>query len=162
MLRRLPYRNAERIVAIQEVDEKGKPSQTPAPNFLDWRAQNTVFEQLAAIRSGNGNLTFSDQAERIDLAQTSANFFDVFGVGPQLGRLFIQGDEQAGHQPIVVLSDVLWRRRFGADQAIVGKPITLDAKTYTVVGIAPAGFQYPDKTEAWSPLGDRWVEGRLG
>ena len=151
MLRRLPYRTADRIVAIQEVNQDGKRVQVTAPNFLDWRAQNTVFEQLAAIRSGNGNLTFSDQAERIDLAQTSANFFDVFGVGPQLGRLFIQADEQAGHQPIIVLSDVLWRRRFGADQGIIGKPLTLDGKTYTVVGIAPAGFQYPDKTEAWLP-----------
>jgi ABC-type antimicrobial peptide transport system permease subunit len=151
MLRRLPYRTAERIVAIQEVDEKGKPSQTSAPNFLDWRAQNTVFEQLAAIKSLSANLTVSDQAERIDVAQTSANFFDVFGVGPQLGRLFIQADEQAGHEPIAVLSDVLWRRRFGADPGIIGKPITLDGKNYTVVGIAPAGFQYPDKTETWLP-----------
>ena len=115
MLRRLPYRNADRIVAVQEIDQEGKRSQTSAPNFLDWRAQNTVFEQLAAIKSLNATLTVFDQAERIDVAQTSANFFSVFGVGPQLGRLFIQADEQAGHEPIVVLSDVLWRRRFGAD-----------------------------------------------
>jgi putative ABC transport system permease protein len=65
--------------------------------------------------------------------------------------LFIQADEQAGHEPIVVLSDLLWRRRFGADQGIIGRPLSLDGKTYTVVGIAPAGFQYPDKTEAWLP-----------
>ncbi len=151
MLRRLPYRTADRIVAIQEMNQDGKPIQITGPNFLDWRAQSTVFEQLAAIRTLNGNLMFSDQAERIDLAQTSANFFDVFGVGPQLGRLFIQGDEQAGHQPIIVLSDGLWRRRFGADPGIIGRPLTVDSKTYSVVGIAPAGFQYPDKTEAWLP-----------
>lgn len=151
MLRRLPYRTSDRIVAIQEINEEGKRIQVTAPNFLDWRAQNTVFEQLAAIKSANANLTFSDQAERIDVAQTSANFFDVFGVGPQLGRLFIQADEQAGHEPIVILSDVLWRRRFGADPGIIGKQITLDSKNYTVTGIAPAGFQYPDKTEAWLP-----------
>ena len=89
MLRRLPYRTADRIVAIQEVNPKGDRILSTAPNFLDWRAQNTVFEQLAAIKTGNTNLTLSDQAERIDMAQTSANFFDVFGVGPQLGRLFI-------------------------------------------------------------------------
>jgi putative ABC transport system permease protein len=151
MLRRLPYRTADRIVAIQEVNAEGKRIQVTGPNFLDWRAQNTVFEQLAAIKSANLNLNLSDQAERIDVAQTSANFFDVFGVGPQLGRLFVQGDEQAGHEPIVVLSDALWRRRFGADSAIIGKPVTLDGKSYAVVGIAPAGFQYPDKTEAWLP-----------
>src|SRR5690348_2349759 len=151
MLRRLPYRTADRIVAIQEVNQDGKRVQVTAPNFLDWRAQNTVFEQLAAIRSANANLTFSDQAERIDMAQTSANFFDVFGVEAQHGRLFVAGDEQAGHEPIAVLSDALWRRRFGADPGIVGKPITLDGKNYTVVGIAPATFQFPDKTEVWLP-----------
>ena len=151
MLRRLPYRTADRIVAIQELNPRGDRILSTAANFLDWRAQQSVFEQLAAIRSSNSNLTFSDQAERIDMAQTSANFFDVFGVEPQHGRLFIAGDEQAGHEPIVVLSDALWRRRFGADPGIVGKPITLDGKNYVVVGIAPAGFQFPDKTEVWLP-----------
>ena len=95
MLRRLPYRTADRIVAIQEVNQEGKRVQVTAPNFLDWRAQNTVFEQLAAIKAANANVTFSDQAERIDVSQTSANFFYIFGVGPQLGRLFIQADEKA-------------------------------------------------------------------
>jgi putative ABC transport system permease protein len=151
MLRRLPYRTADRIVAIQELSENGQRIQVTAPNFLDWRAQNTVFEQLAAIKSANANLTVSDQTERIDLAQTSANFFEVFGIGPQLGRLFVAGDEVAGHQPVMVLSDVLWRRRFAADPAVIGKPATLDGRSYTVVGVAPAGFQYPDKTEVWLP-----------
>src|ERR1041385_191431 len=143
MLRRLPYRTAARIVAIQELNPKGERIQSTAANFLDWRAQNTVFEQLAAIRSANANLNLSDETERIDVAQTSANFFDVFGIEPQLGRLFVAADEQAGHQPIVVLSDHLWRRRFGADAGIIGKPVSLDGRNYTVVGVAPPGFQYP-------------------
>jgi putative ABC transport system permease protein len=150
-LRKLPYPNADRLVAIQEINREGKPGQVTGPNFLDWRAQNTVFEHLAAIRITNANLSLGDQAERIDLAQTSANFFDAFGVGPQLGRLFVAGDEQAGHAPVAVLSDALWRRKFGADASVVGQQVNLDGKTYTVVGIAPAGFQYPDKTEAWLP-----------
>ena len=151
MLRRLPYPNADRIVAIQELNRQGQQGQVTGPNFLDWRAQNTVFEHLAAIKTVFINLTLNDQAERINLAQTSANFFDVFGVGPQLGRLFVAGDEQAGHEPVVVLSDALWRRRFGADAEVVGRQVTLDGANYTVVGIAPAGFQYPNKTEAWLP-----------
>ena len=151
MLRRLPYPNAARIVAIQEVNRKGEQGQVTGPNFLDWRAQNTVFEQLAAIKITNANLTLADQAERIDLAQTSANFFDVFGVKPQLGRLFVPGDEQAGHAPVAVLSDALWRRKFGADSSLVGKQVNLDGKSYAVVGIAPPGFSYPYKTEAWLP-----------
>jgi putative ABC transport system permease protein len=151
LLRRLPYKTAERIVAIQELNPQGTKVQVTAANFLDWRAQNTVFEHLAAIRIATTNLALSDRAERLDLAQTSANFFDVFGVGPQYGRLFQPQDEQAGHAPVVVLSHALWVRRFGSDTGIVGKPITLDGANFTVIGIAPPGFQYPDKTELWLP-----------
>ncbi|HWF89357.1 MAG TPA: ABC transporter permease [Pyrinomonadaceae bacterium] len=151
VLRRLPYRTADRIVAIQELNEAGKRVQVTSANFLDWRAQSTVFEQLAAIKTTTTNLALSDHAERIDLAQTNANFFDVFGLTPQYGRLFIPQDEQAGHDPVVVISNALWVRRFGSDPSLVGKPISLDGKNYTVVGIAPAGFQYPDRTELWMP-----------
>ena len=151
MLRRLPYPTAERIVAIQEVRADGRRIQVTPANFYDWRQQNTVFEHLAAARNMSANLMVEDQAERLDMAQTSANFFDVFGAKPQQGRLFIPADEQAGHEPVVVVSDLLWRRRFGANPGLVGKQITLDGRNYTVVGIAPAGFQYPDKTEAWLP-----------
>ena len=151
MLKRLPYPNAERIVSIQELNRDGRRIQTTGLNFLDWRAQNTVFDHLAAIKFTSANLTFDDQAERIDLAQTSANFFDVFGVGPQAGRLFVAGDEQAGHAPVVVVSDALWHRRFGADPGLVGRQINIDSRPYTVIGIAPALFQYPNKTEAWLP-----------
>jgi putative ABC transport system permease protein len=151
LLRRLPYRHAERIVAIQELNHVGKRVQVKSGNFLDWRAQNTVFEHLAAIKTNPVNLALADHAERVELAQVNANFFDVFGITPQYGRLFIPQDEQAGHQPVVVVSDALWQRRFGADPSLVGKPITLDGSSYQVIGIAPPGFQYPDKTEVWLP-----------
>ena len=151
VLRRLPYRTADRIVAIQEVNPEGKRGQSTSANFLDWRAQNTVFEHLAAIKTTTTNLALSDHAERLDLAQTNANFFDVFGIAPQYGRLFIPQDEQAGHEPVVVVSNALWQRRFGSDPSLVGKPITLDGRSYTVIGIAPPGFQYPDETELWLP-----------
>ncbi len=151
LLRRLPFKTAERIVAIQELNPQGTRVQVTAANFLDWRAQNTVFEHLAAIRTATTNLALSDRAERLEMAQTSANFFEVFGVGPQHGRLFLPQDEQAGHEPVVVLSHALWVRRFGSDPGMIGKPITLDGANYTVIGIAPPGFQYPDKTELWLP-----------
>lgn len=151
LLRPLPYRQAQRIAVIQELDATGRKVQATPANFLDWRAQNTVFEQLAAILTRPANLALADQAERIDLAMTSANFFSVFGTDPARGRFFIPTDEQAGHASIVVISHSLWQRRFGGDESLVGKPITLDGNTYTVVGIAPAGFQYPDKTDVWVP-----------
>src|SRR6202795_1732329 len=97
LLRPLPYAQAERIVAIQELTADGKRVQVTPANFLDWRAQNTVFEQLAAILTRPANLALADQAERINLAMTSANFFTVFGTEPERGRFFIASDEQAGH-----------------------------------------------------------------
>jgi putative ABC transport system permease protein len=151
LLRPLPYPRAERIVAIQELNKDGKRVQVTPANFLDWRAQNTVFEQLAAILTRPANLALADQAERIDLAMTSANFFSVFGAEPQHGRLFMPADEEAGHAPVVVVSHGLWQRRFAGDASLVGKPITLDGVSYTVIGIAPTGFQYPDKTAVWVP-----------
>lgn len=151
LLRPLPYRQADRIIAIQELDAKGKRVQVTPANFLDWRAQNTVFEHLAAILTRPANLASQDQAERVELAMTSVNFFSVFGVDPVRGRLFIPSDEQAGHAKVVVMSHALWQRRFAGEPELVGKPITIDGQSYTVVGIAPAGFQYPDKTEIWVP-----------
>src|ERR1051325_11593799 len=151
LLRRLPYRNANRVVAIEEMNREGKLGQVTSANFLDWRAQNTVFEQLAAIKTTTSNLALQDHAERIDLAQTNANFFDVLGVTPQYGRLFIPEDEQAGHAPVVIVSNTLWQRRFGSDPSLVGKAIVLDGSNYTVIGITPPGFAYPIKTELWLP-----------
>jgi putative ABC transport system permease protein len=151
LLRPLPYRQADRIVAIQELNAQGTRGQVTPANFLDWRAQNTVFENLAAMLTRPANLASQDQAERIELAMTSANFFAVFGIDPVQGRVFIPSDEQAGHAPVVVVSYALWQRRFAGDPGLVGKPITIDGQSYTVVGIAPAGFQYPDKTEVWVP-----------
>ncbi|HEX8139230.1 MAG TPA: ABC transporter permease [Pyrinomonadaceae bacterium] len=151
LLRPLQYPNAARIVAIQELNEKGSRVQVTPANFLDWRAQSTVFEHLAAIFARTANLSTGEDAERIDLAMTSVNFFQVFGVRPEAGRFFLPEEETAGHPPVVVLSYALWQRQFGGDASLVGKSLMLDGQTYTVVGIAPAGFQYPDKTEAWVP-----------
>jgi putative ABC transport system permease protein len=151
LLRPLPFKNQERLVAIQELGKDGKRIQVTAANFLDWRAQNTSFEQLAAILERTANLSGETQAERINLAMTSANFFEVFSLQAAHGRLFIAEDEQAGHASIVVISHGLWQRRFGGDAEIVGKSLIMDGNRYTVAGVAPPGFQYPNQTEAWIP-----------
>src|SRR4030095_11238575 len=103
------------------------------------------------IRSRQSNLANDGQAERIETAITTANFFDVFGVRPRGGRLFFPADEQAGHAPVIVLSHRLWQRRFGGAASAIGQQLILDGRSYTVVGVAPEGFQYPDKTELWFP-----------
>jgi putative ABC transport system permease protein len=151
VLRRLPYRNAQRIVAIEEFGKNGKPGQVTPANFIDWRAQSQSFEHLAAILERPANLALSDQAERIQIAVASANFFSVFGTEAVNGRLFIPADEQAGHAPVAVVSYSLWQRVFGSDSQLVGKSVTLDGRNYTVIGITPPDFQYPNKTELWLP-----------
>ncbi|HVG29693.1 MAG TPA: ABC transporter permease [Pyrinomonadaceae bacterium] len=151
LLRPLQYPNAERVVAIQEFNEKGSRGQITPANFLDWRAQSASYEHLAAIFTRTANLAAGDSSERIDLAVTSADFFEVFGVRPALGRFFLPEEEKAGHNPVAVLGHALWQKQFGGDPAALGKTISLDGQTYAVVGVAPAGFQYPDKTAAWLP-----------
>src|SRR6185369_3545298 len=151
LLNKLPYRDASRIVAIQELDPKGSRIQITSANFLDWKSQNSVFQQLAALRIDAGNLALGDRALRLNMAVTSANFFDVFGVGPQLGRLFVPADEQAGHPPVVVISYNLWQGQFGGQADVIGKNLVIDGTSYSIIGVAPKGFQYPDKTELWLP-----------
>jgi predicted permease len=151
LLRPLPYQNQQRIVAIQELGKDGKRVQVTPANFLDWRAQSNSYEHMAAIFERTANLAGENEAERINLAMTSANFFEVFSLQAERGRLFIAEDEQAGHAPIVVLSHGLWQSRYGGDADIVGRSITLDGRIYTVAGVAPAGFQYPNQTQAWIP-----------
>src|SRR5262245_64774798 len=151
LLRPLPYRDAGRIVAIQELGPQGDRRQVTPANFLDWRAQNMVFAQLAAIRSLQSNLANDGQAERIETAITSANFFEVFGARPQAGRLFAPADEQAGHEPVVVLSHRLWQRRFGGEANAVGEELIRDGKSYKMVGVDDDGVQCASKRQTTSP-----------
>ena len=133
---------------IWEADQnKGNNSvQVSAPNYVDWQNQNQVFEQMAAAfaRPDTGvNLTDGTNPEWVQAAITTGNLFSVLGVQPALGRTFLPEEQQAGNNRVTILSDSLWRRRFGGDHLIVGKTITLDNRTYMVVGVLPADFEFP-------------------
>jgi putative ABC transport system permease protein len=151
LLRPLQYPNAARVVVIQELNPEGRRVQVTPANFLDWREQATAFEQMAAVLTRPANLAVGDESERVNFAMASVSLFDVFGVRPRAGRFFLPDEEKAGHAPVVVLSHALWQRRFGADPSVVGRSVTLDGQTYEVVGVAPEGFSYPDRTEVWVP-----------
>jgi putative ABC transport system permease protein len=155
LLRPLPYRNAERLVWVAGNVRGGtnRASVSP-PDYVDYRAQNTVFEEFAASTSVPSpvNLTGAGEPERLTGSRVTANYFRAFGVEPALGRGFGADEERTGSAPIAVLSDGLWKRRFGGDPSIVGKTLTLDGKAVTVVGVAPPEFQYPAGTELWLPL----------
>jgi putative ABC transport system permease protein len=151
LLRPLPYSEAERIVVIREQRGNSSPAQVTPANFLDWRAQQTSFELMAAYLTRNANLTDSNEPEEIGLVNASASFFDLLGVRPQIGRFFMSADEQAGHAPVAVISHSLWQRRFGGDRAVIGRNLTLDGQSYAVIGVTPPGFQFPKETDVWIP-----------
>ena len=155
LLRPLPYRDPERLVMVwEDASKHGYPRDTPAvANYVDWRDQNQVFEGMAAIADESFNLTGAGDPERLEGRSVSANLFPMLGVEPQLGRVFSATEDQPGSQRVVLLSYGFWQRRFGGDPGIIGKALTLNGESYTVVGVMPARFQFPSSDDqAWVPI----------
>src|SRR5262249_31151229 len=125
-----------------------------AANWADWRAQSATLEDIALVRHiANYNLTGEGEPERLQGARVTANLFHVLGVSPAIGRTFTSENENPANAYVVLLSDSLWRRRFGADPGIIGGPIRLNGLPYTVVGVMPASFRYPSREfDLWAPL----------
>ena len=166
VLRGLPFDEHDRLVAIGErrtIGPRPDPNRDPnalssaAPqNYMDWAAQQQVFESIAAIASGSFTLREADaEPEDLRAQRVTAGFFDVLRVQPALGRAFTKENETEGRHRLVVLSDGLWRRRFGGDPSIVGRTIPLEGEPYEVAGIMPPDFQYPvgvpRATDLWVP-----------
>jgi putative ABC transport system permease protein len=154
MLRPLPYPRQDRLVMVFElVPRLGRFSVAPA-NFLDWRAQNRVFDGIAAYVSGYETLVDADSAERVPRASVSGNIFHVLGVAPALGRTFRAQEDVPKQNNVVMLSHGMWQRRFGGDPQVLGRTIRLSGGPSTVVGVMPADFYFPNRaTEFWRPLG---------
>ena len=155
MLRPLPYDEPERLVALWS--RVPGAAQRVRVNAADQRvlvASNTVFDDIAlATAPQNFNLTGSGEPERVVAARLSSNFLSVLRVRPVLGRAFTAADEQGGPDAVVLISDGLWKRRFGADPAILGRTINLSGNPYEVIGVMPPGFQFPAREhQLWIPL----------
>jgi putative ABC transport system permease protein len=154
LLRALPYPEPGRLVRFWE-SNPGRgwlEFAASAPNFADWRKQQSVCEQLAAYEFNTLNFTGSGEPERVAALRVTANLFSVLGVAPAHGRDFLPEDEQSGRNHVAILSDGLWRRRFGADPNLIGRQIQLGGESYTVVGVMPPRFQLTQGTELWTPL----------
>ncbi|MBV9400445.1 MAG: ABC transporter permease [Bryobacterales bacterium] len=153
----LPYPEGDRLVMVwEDVPRWDIPRNTPAPaNFLDWRAQNHVFESMAAFMGGifgDVALSGAGEAEQIHGAQVSSNFFRVLRVRPVLGNDFQENDDQSG-ATVAIISDSLWRRHFGAAHDVVGRGITLNGIGFTIAGVMPPAFAYPTSgIEVWTPV----------
>jgi putative ABC transport system permease protein len=155
LLEPLPYKDPGRLVMVWEDDTTaGFARNTPAPaNFVDWRDQSQSFEGMAATHRISVNLTGEGEPERIDGRRVSANLFDLLGVEPYAGRTFLAEEDQPGQSRVAILSYGLWQRRFGSDLEIIGRTITLNSVSVTVVGIMPPQFQFPSpQDELWIPI----------
>ncbi|OLE54883.1 MAG: hypothetical protein AUG51_05970 [Acidobacteria bacterium 13_1_20CM_3_53_8] len=151
LLRPLPYKEPNSLVILWDTTPKQDTS-VSYPNFEDLRDQNRTFEQLAAFRRDSFNLTGVGEPERLSGRMVSGNFFQMLGARPLKGRDFTAEDDRVGANHVVILSEGLWQRRFGADQSIVGKQLNLSNQSYTVVGIVPANFRFGSDVDLFVPI----------
>jgi len=164
LLRRPPGRDPERVAVVTAVNPAAGflPDANPvsAPNYLAWRGGNDVFADMAAADEYRTvNLTLqrqpaaAGQTEVLQSAAVSSNYFSVLGVSPQLGRTFEAGEEQPGHEHVVILGYELWEQHFASDDTVIGRSIRLNREDYTVIGVMPASFRllgFPP--QLWTPL----------
>ena len=138
LLRALPYLDAERLVAVRDLQGS---DETPAsfPEYLDWKEQSDVFAETAAYFTTTLALTGRGEPEMLRAAQMSANLPRLLGVEPRLGRSFAPGEDDPAAERVVMISEDLWRRRFGGDPGLIGTTLTLADQSYTVIGVVPGG-----------------------
>ena len=142
LLRPLPYKDPERLVALWEnIPSQGQARVSPA-NFFDWKKQSTSFEDMSTYGGSAMTLTGVGEPEQLSGTRVSAGYFDVVGIKPMLGRAFLADEYEVGKGQVVILGNGLWRRRFGSDPQILNKSVTLDGQPLTIVGVMPPGL-YP-------------------
>ena len=155
LVRPLQFPHVDRLVAIGhyrtgEMDNLGSNA-TPA-GFLDWKRSGGPFDRMAAFGDWSANLTGGTEPERVMASRISPEFFEMLGVPVPIGRGFGETDTVPGRHRVVILSDGLWQRRFGGDPSIAGRTVHIEGNAYTVVGIAPPKFSFPQGSEVWVPL----------
>ena len=173
VLRPLPFPDPDRLVRLRDVTPKGEPFSVSEPEYLDYAARLQTFASLAAMKPLQLTMTGVGEAARLDAAAVSASLFPMLGIGAERGRLFSADEDRDGVQPsVVVLSHAIWRQRFGADPAAVGRVIRLDGRAFTIVGVVPETAAFPPpQADVWIPLAasalsdrtDKWLDliGRL-
>ena len=156
LLRPLPYAGADRIVRLSELHPGGAAIVSDARlsnlTFDAWRGSARTIESPAAYNSEAYTVGGLDEPARIDAASVSPSLFPLLGVAPAAGRFFRDEDAVRGARRVVVLSHALWQRRFGGDPSAIGRTMQLDGNVHEIVGIAPAGFYFPDReAQLWTP-----------
>jgi putative ABC transport system permease protein len=157
LLRPLPLPESDRLMLVWHVPPaKSFPGVTefsvsPA-NYLDWQQHNHVFEQMTAFGRPSMNLTGRAQPESLTAGAATADFFSVMKAPPILGRVFGAGEDQPGHDKVIVLGSAFWQTHFGSSSSALGQQLTLDGQAYTVIGVMPPTFDFPPNAQVWVPL----------
>ena len=157
LLKPLPFPDSHRVVTIWETDANRNINRgmASAPEYLEWREMNHVFQELSCWRALYFTITGGGEPERVWGSQVSGNFFRMLRITPILGRDFSPEDEQLGHEQVVLLSYGLWQRHYGGDSGILGKTILLDEKPFTVIGVLPRAFSLYGtipEFDLWKPM----------
>jgi putative ABC transport system permease protein len=156
LIRPLPYEDPDKLVILWEKTAQMDTS-VAYPNFVDWRDNNTSFEQIAAFRRDSFNLTGAGEPERLQGRMISHSFMHALRMKPFLGRDIAEDEDRAGGTPVVILNHGFWQRRFGGDQSIIDKPLTLNGKSFIVIGVMPPDFQFGSGADLFVPIG-QWAE----
>ena len=141
LLNPLPFHAASRLVSVFEATPNFPKGSISYPNFLDWQRENRSFEAMAAYRSTDGSITGVDQPENVPAERVSANFFPILGVNPILGRNFTSEEDQRGASPTALISEGLWKRKFGSDRNVLGNRLIVAGQPRTIIGVIPASFR---------------------
>ena len=154
LLRPFPFADPDRLVTLVATQPKQgwDRSTTSIPDLQDWREATTSFTSVAAFDWRSLTISNGEEPERLEGSSITWNLFPVLGVPPQLGRGFRPEEDRPGAEPVVLLSDELWRRRFNADPTIIGRSVLVNDAPRTVVGVMPPRFKYPDNQELWVPM----------
>src|ERR1043166_8325071 len=154
LLRPLPYPAAERLVIFTTTGTNiDLPTYVSYPDYVDLRDRTHSFDDTACFVDDVFNVTGVEPAVAVDGRRVNWNFFQILGVKPQVGRLFGPSDDQAGAVPTAAISDALWHEKFGGDVTVIGKTISLDGSSFTVLGVLPPGFEFERHDDVFVPLG---------
>ena len=160
LLRPLPYTEPDRLVWMNEAGPEIANRWVSHANFLDWRSRNQSFESMSTFRGWFMNITGGDEPENINARMVTSDYFKVMRASPFMGRDFTPEDDKPGAAPVTVISYATWQKRFGADPNVVGKPIMLDDKAYTVIGVLPESFAHQGPPPLWILMGPFDWKGR--
>jgi len=152
LVRPLPYQNPSQLVRLNETESAPGKYPFALPDFVDWKAQNSTFQDMTLFAWPHDmNLSAGGRPEHVLALPTEANFFSLLGVAPLVGRTWAAGEDQKGKDDVAILSYGLWQSRFAGDPHAVGQSIELNARKYTIVGVMPASFRFPWKSQLWIP-----------